>query len=298
MLRIQRLRFHRFLASSNRDCIRRKLHVTEVVQQTLCYVHTLTGMPWWATMASSTVILRISLFPLLRMQILAFQKLQSASTDLNGLNHLFKTRVETIRSTERSLFLSAEGRRQFLESTASYFSGLQACRILHEIPVTQMIAPPFVNIGIFATFTYSMRRMVDAFPSLGLETGGMLWFTNLNMPDPTFTLPIVAIILTSTSVHYSLKKSAREVLMIRYFRNLMHVGLLASIPIVIQFPAGIFCYWIPSTITRIMQQNLLENERFRTLMVLPRLQKKLDLKERVAMMEEHRKKRNSTTPKP
>ena len=73
-----------------------------------------------------------------------------------------------------------------------------------------MIAPPFVNIGIFATFTYSMRRMVDAFPSLGLETGGMLWFTNLNMPDPTFTLPIVAIILTSTSVHYSLKKSARS----------------------------------------------------------------------------------------
>lgn len=269
----------------------RRRFVTEVVQQSLCTAHTLTGMPWWATMASSTVILRVSLFPLIRMQILAFQKLQEASSDLNSLNHLFKTRVKFIQATQTSLFSSLEGRNQLLRTAQSYISGLQACRILHEIPVSHILAPPFVNIGIFATFTYSMRKMISAVPSLGLEDGGMMWFTNLTVPDPTFTLPIVSIVLTSASVHYSLKKSSRKVLMIRYFRNFVQTGLIVSIPFVIQFPAGVFCYWIPSTVTRIAQQYLLENEKFRNLMTLPKLHHQLGLKERVELMEQNKKKK-------
>ena len=241
-------------------------------------------------MASSTILLRVSLFPLIRMQVMGFQELQTASIDLNALNHLFKTRIESIRSTEGSLFLSIEGRKQCFETVKAYLSGLQACCILHEISITRIIAPPFVNIGIFATFTYSTRRMIDAIPSLGLETGGTLWFTNLTMADPTCTLPITAIVLTSASVHYSLKKSAREVLMVRYFRNLVHMGLFVSIPIVIQFPTGVFCYWIPSTLIRMLQQNLLGNEYFRNIMRLP---KKLGLKERVELME--KKKNDSDT---
>ncbi len=248
-------------------------------------------------MASSTVLLRICLFPLIRMQILAFQKLQAASVDLNGLNHLFKTRIESIRSTERDLFLSIEGRAQFLESARAYFSGLHACHILHEIPLTHIIAPPFVNIGIFATFTYSTRRMISTFPTLGLDAGGMMWFTDLTVLDPTFTLPIAAIMLTSASVHYSLKKSAQEILMVRYFRNLVHMGLLVSIPFVIQFPAGIFCYWIPSTLTRMVQQNLLENKHFRNMMILPKQHKKLSLRERIEFMEQKRKDSNSNKSK-
>jgi YidC/Oxa1 family membrane protein insertase len=47
-----------------------------------------------------------------------------------------------------------------------------------------------VQAPLFISFFFALRKMSDTYPSF--QTGGMLWFTDLSVVDPTYMLPVVA----------------------------------------------------------------------------------------------------------
>lgn len=61
--------------------IRRKLAsdviitIPQVIQTYITTLHSFTGLPWWATFATSTLAVRLSLLPLVRLQIINSSKI-------------------------------------------------------------------------------------------------------------------------------------------------------------------------------------------------------------------------------
>lgn len=105
------IRSNRTSNSNINSMIIRRTLVTEsipsifsVIQMSLHSIQS-TGLPWWATFALSTIIVRSSMFPLIRSQILYTSKLGSAVPEISFLYQLLNKRLQgiSIHQTEERL---------------------------------------------------------------------------------------------------------------------------------------------------------------------------------------------------
>ena len=53
-----------------------------------------------------------------------------------------------------------------------------------------MMLMPVMQVPIFISFFVALRRMA-AVPVESMKTGGILWFTDLTVPDPYYVLPLL-----------------------------------------------------------------------------------------------------------
>ena len=100
----------------------------------------------------------------------------------------------------------------------------------------------------------------------------MLWFENLTVADPTYALPLIAVGTSYSALEFGFtnpderlndpNKGGRLSLTIK---DVFQTILLMSVPFVTQLPAGIFAYWIPSSVAGMAQTSgtrwLTEKER-------------------------------------
>lgn len=240
--------------------VRTMSSVPQLIQEAMTSVHTLTGTPWWATIATSTIFLRFSLVPLVRQQIVSSRKLSAAVPEINFLFQLLRQRLQSIPGTDVS-----EKRKV----VSVFFQGVNACFKLHDISVTEFIAYPLINMSIFITFVYSVRDLViNGSDVIGLENGGLLWFTDLSFADKTYVLPLTALGTTYLSLETAFSMNNGRVVL--FFKDTAQSLLLLSIPMVATLPAGVFCYWLPSSLFAISQTLFLRTQAGNKLLRLPK----------------------------
>mmetsp|Transcript_6349 Transcript_6349/g.11045 ORF Transcript_6349/g.11045 Transcript_6349/m.11045 type:complete len:230 (+) Transcript_6349:352-1041(+) len=120
-----------------------------------------------------------------------------------------------------------------------------------------------LQVPHFLTYVWSVRRLAATNPAL--ETGGALWFKNLAEADPTMILPIVSMGLTYYSLQRGVTPENRD-WPINRLRSLFQMFLILTIPVTVQWPAAIFCYWGTSALYTIIQT---------TIIGLPSIQEKI-----------------------
>lgn len=140
--------------------------------------------------------------------------------------------------------------------------------MLHDVQVSKILAVPLANFAVFASFIYSIRDMVLRDPTETMDIGGMLWFVDLTIKDSTFFLPFSALGLSYLALDLALKPHGNVLLYLKdFFQSLM----IISIPVILPLPAGIFFYWIPSSVFTIAQTQLLKQAAFRRLLRIPEI---------------------------
>ena len=244
-----------------------------------------TGFPWWATFALSTIIVRSSMFPLVRSQLLYTKKITNAMPEISFLYQLLNKRLQgiSIHQTEERLKII----NVFIKGTYYYYYllllllslllllllGVTASLKLHDFSILRMLSYPAANISIFLTFIISIREMIknDVDLKYGFQDGGLLWFADLTMKDGTFILPFLAITLSYTALDIAFSNGKGNFFI--YTKDFCQCITLLSIPLVIQLPSGIFFYWIPSSIFAITQSLLLRNDKFQKIMNIPTVSK-------------------------
>jgi YidC/Oxa1 family membrane protein insertase len=225
-------------------------------------IHEVSGLPWWATFATTTAAVRVALFPLIRQQIILSHKLSYAIPELNFLVQLLSQRMKLLQVTQVN-----ERFRIF----GIFVKGVNACLKMHDVSVMRILAYPCINFSIFITFIYSLRDLIQSNKIPELETGGLFWFENLTSNDYSFCLPFTALTLSYCALEYSFRGSkGRLPLFIQDFAQSM---VILSVPLVLPLPTGVFCYWIPSSLLSISQTFLLRQPSFQKLMMLPELKK-------------------------
>jgi YidC/Oxa1 family membrane protein insertase len=225
-----------------------KRNIISLVQQSLIEFQTFSGLPWWATISASTVLVKTALVPLVRLQILASQKLGKAMPEINDLRMLL------MKSLSKN---SANTSGEKMEAIRSFFVGSQAVLSLHNASITPLLVYPLMNVSLFVTYILSIRGLFENDTTGALATGGLYWFKDLIALDDTMILPFTAISATYLAIELSFRGGAGPAL--GTFKDGLQCFVLLAAPITTSLPAGVFCYWIPSSLFGIAQNYVMKH---------------------------------------
>lgn len=189
-------------------------------------VHDTTGLPWWLTIAVSTLAIRTALLPVTLMTM-------RNSARMGALKDDIADRREAVMAAVRS------GNRP---AAAEHQKELQSFMRVAGVTPMKVLAGPLVQFPVFISFFVGLRRLSQADPSFA--TGGIAWFVDLAVKDPTFVLPVACGVTLLAMTE--LGGDTGQTKISPQMRMGMRAVAVLSVPMTSWFPAAVFCYWIPN----------------------------------------------------
>jgi YidC/Oxa1 family membrane protein insertase len=111
--------------------------------------------------------------------------------------------------------------------------------------------PLLVQMPVFITMYYVIRSFDQTQPSFA--SGGILWFKDLTVADPFYVLPVLSAATMLAASEITSKNVDPQQ---RWLMRLLPVGFTVFL---LQFPAGLFMYWITSNLVTLVQNYLIYN---------------------------------------
>jgi YidC/Oxa1 family membrane protein insertase len=224
------------------------------------------GGPWWLTIVSCTLAFRIALVPVMLSQIRAraSHSVGPVGEHIRLLNkNLANESQKRSPKTKRALTMT---------ETMTYLKDLIAIFRRFKVNPLSIVAVPVIQVCVFITYMWAARDLL-AHGGLDLSNQGFLWFTDLSVKDPTLILPFAAALTSYTLLEISFKRIPvqRSKAKPRFgdtVRELIQVSLTFGFPIIAQFPAGIFMYWLPSSLFALTQAMVLRKVKMRQILGL------------------------------
>jgi YidC/Oxa1 family membrane protein insertase len=156
---------------------------TALMEWTLEHIHVLSGTPWWISIVLTAVLVRAIMF---KPYIDAADNAARMSKIMPITKPIQAKMMEAQRASDMDGVLKARQELSLINKRA----GIKIWKSF--VPMTQVIA----GYG-----TFVILRAMAKLPVPGLETGGILWFTNLAVPDPLLLLPLA----TAGVLHWVLR---------------------------------------------------------------------------------------------
>lgn len=236
------------------------LVVSQYSQWFVINLHQYSGMPWWLTFSISTILVRLSLFPLVRWQVIMVSKLMSAFPNITLLSQMLKQQI--------LLKVQNQEKQEIFKLFIVYLKGIKSCLYINNVSLTLLVMYPIANIFFLVSFILTLRAMIED-PTLSdqLMIGGIGSFMDLTDKDEKFILPILSSVCSYAAIAYSFYGVKTRFGL--FFQDLLQTILLIFLPVYVQFPAGVFCYLIPSSIFSILQTKILRTPYFQKLLHLP-----------------------------
>ncbi|XP_059280464.1 ALBINO3-like protein 2, chloroplastic [Lycium ferocissimum] len=218
--------------------------------------HDLTGLPWWIIIASSTVAMRLTLFPFVILQL----------HKLKRIGELFPKLPPPLPPPMSGRSLKDQLKIFFKEKRAAgcpsffwYFASLT------------------VQVPCFLLWITTIRRMsLDHHE--GFDCGGTLWFQNLTeFPSGVFgpVFPLLIAGLHYVNVQVSFQKSSVGKMsgflgiMAKYYKMYLEVLTLPLLFITFNMPQGSLVYWLTNSSMTVVQQLSLNHPDVRKKLGLP-----------------------------
>jgi len=161
--------------------------VFQTIQSGLSDLHEVTGLPWWATIATTTLAVRASLLPLVVYQMHASTRFFKVQPQFM---HLYSLLQQTLKKMETEPF------RAKADKCKLCYRGFQSVWRKGDCHPLKLFATPIVHIPLFLTFIFSVRDMIRNTRVDGLTDGGALWFTDLTAADASGAMTLIAVSLT------------------------------------------------------------------------------------------------------
>lgn len=142
-----------------------------LTQNLLEQVHVYSGLPWWGTIVTVSVVTRILLWPMIVKGMGRSARFFDIKDEVEGLvkgsEHL---------GPEDKMRAALQARELMKKHDASPFGSF----------------PPMLAQGAIAFTIFLALEGMSHLPLESLKTGGLAWFENLAVPDPTYYLPGIA----------------------------------------------------------------------------------------------------------
>ena len=208
--------------------------IVNILGAVLLYFHQNLGVPWWLSIVLLTVIVRSLLFPLTVKQVKSMRAMQDLKPRMDRVRAQFKDNPQRQREEMAKLYQD-QG-----------VNPLGGCLpILVQMPVF---------IGMFYVirkFGGTPGRTPPEYESF--THGGILWFQNLSQADPYYILPIISALTMLAATEITAKNLDPQQ---RWLMRLLPVGFTAFL---LNFPAGLFMYWITSNVMTLGQNYVIYN---------------------------------------
>jgi YidC/Oxa1 family membrane protein insertase len=211
--------------------------VVSVLGAVLLYFHETLGAPWWISIVLLTVIVRSLLFPLTVKQVRSMRAMQDLKPHMDRVRAQFKDNPQRQRE---------EMAKVYQEQGVNPLGG--CLPILVQMPIFIGI---FYVIRQFGGYSLGGRTVPPQYPSF--HEGGILWFQNLSHADPTHLLPIISAVTMLAATEITAKNMDPQQ---RWLMRLLPIGFTIFL---LNFPAGLFMYWITSNVVTLGQNFVIYN---------------------------------------
>ncbi|XP_036893598.1 mitochondrial inner membrane protein OXA1L [Sturnira hondurensis] len=222
-----------------------------LIQNLLEFMHVNIGLPWWGAIAACTVFARCMVFPLI-------VKGQREAAKIH--NHMPEIQKFSTRVREAKL---AGDHAEFYRAS----SEMALYQKKHDIKLFKPLILPLTQAPVFISFFIALREMANL-PVPSLQTGGLWWFQDLTLSDPTYVLPLV-VTATMWGVLELGAETGVQSADLQWMRNVMRVMPLAVLPITVHFPSAVFVYWFSSNMFSLVQVACLRIPAVRTALKIP-----------------------------
>ncbi|CAH1779592.1 unnamed protein product [Owenia fusiformis] len=227
-----------------------------LVQSGLEMLHVSGGLPWFAAIAVGTVIIRCCMFPLV---------IKSQKNAAKMHNHM-----PTIQRLQAK-FTEARQQNNAMDA-ARYGNEMVEYMKRNDVKVMRNFLVPLAQVPVFISVFYGLRAMANL-PIESMKTGGLFWFTDLSIPDPFYVLPIITmltfLVTIELGVDSGMKLSTQSFNMKWMFRCIP----IIMVPVMINFPAAMLCYWLTSNTFSLVQVSVLKIPGLRDKLGIERLVK-------------------------
>ncbi|CAM9224152.1 unnamed protein product [Discosporangium mesarthrocarpum] len=189
--------------------------------------HVIGDLPYWASIAFVTLVLRTAVFPL------GLVTLRNA-----GRMALMRPEMDLLKAAMESDIDSSQKRR-----ADRYRQEMKALFKKYNCNVVNSFLFPLVQIPLFLSFFSALRSMSETFPEYA--SGGTLWFTDLGAADPTHTFPILtglSFLLMAELGADGLSQGNNSAMM----RAGMRLIGVIMVPLTWDVSSGVFIYWLTS----------------------------------------------------
>ncbi|XP_023124478.2 mitochondrial inner membrane protein OXA1L isoform X2 [Amphiprion ocellaris] len=222
-----------------------------LIQNLLEFMHMDLGLPWWGAIVVGTVLARLAVFPVI-------VKGQREAAKLNNVL------PEITKLTNRMNEAKQSGNKY---EFARAYSDLNLFQKKHDVNPLRGFLVPLVQAPVFVSFFIALRKMAYL-PVPSLQTGGLLWFTDLTAADPFYILPIA---VTGT-MFFILELGAESGIdnpNLRAMKTVFRIMPLIILPLTINFPTAVFTYWLTSNCFSLGQVALLRHPLVREKFKIP-----------------------------
>lgn len=192
----------------------------------LTTMHDITGLPWYLSIAASTLVIRSLLLPATLFTMKNSARMQAIQPDIQEKREYV---MEAVRMGNKQLMQDRQlEMQQFMKG-----AGVSPAKVL---------VGPLAQLPVFISFFVGIRRLAEADPTFA--TGGIGWFTDLSSMDPIYVLPVLcgASLLGMTEFGGDTGSTKMTPQMKMVMRGIAFL----SVPLTYWFPAAVFCYWIPN----------------------------------------------------
>eukprot|EP01125_Pyxidicula_operculata_P017952 TRINITY_DN6348_c0_g1_i1.p1 TRINITY_DN6348_c0_g1~~TRINITY_DN6348_c0_g1_i1.p1 ORF type:complete len:284 (-),score=38.41 TRINITY_DN6348_c0_g1_i1:2-853(-) len=206
------------------------------VQFLLEGVHHLTASPWWVTIAASSILLRVALFPIQIKQYQTSLKLVKVNPEITQLSAKFKQELTELQSAppEIKIQKQKEVQTQLMEIYAKY-----------DVTPFAPFKYALVQAPFFILFFLGLQSMAKkpAFHD-ALANGGFMWFNDLTVLDPYYILPAMSGLLISLPMIYQQRNSGAKLAPVARYLPYFMGGLIFLIGA--SFPSALNVYFATS----------------------------------------------------
>nr|XP_006629817.2 PREDICTED: mitochondrial inner membrane protein COX18-like [Lepisosteus oculatus] len=244
------------------------VHLTEGL---LAVTQQATGLPWWASIACTTVALRTAVtLPLGTYQMAIIAKIESLQVEIGELAKRLRYEV-SVRAKQLG-WSEKVARYHFRKNLRRIVSELYVRDNCHPVKASLLI---WVQIPMWVFLSLALRNMSlgvsdssRAFQS-ELAAGGALWFPDLTLPDPTWIMPVSLGLVNLIIVEiFSLRRTEVSRFQ-KYITNFIRGISLVMIPIAATVPSSMTLYWLSSSCVGLGHNLLLRSPRFRRICRIP-----------------------------
>lgn len=189
-------------------------------------VHEMAGLPWFAAIASTTLVMRSLLLPI------AVKSMKNAAK-------LAEVQPEMAKIQER--LKNARGD----EEKQAYANEMRGFMKKHGVNPIATFLPILAQMPIFMSFFFGLQRMATDYPTF--VDGGALWFTDLTVADATYGLPVLASATFLITIEMGGEAGQQQNPgQAKTMKNVMRVMAVGMVPLTMAMPSSVFMYWITS----------------------------------------------------
>lgn len=245
-----------------------------MMQDGLLYFHDTTGLPWWATVVTSTVLIRtVMTLPLAVYSTYILAKVENISLELKDL--ILDLKRETALAKRYWKLSEKQAAVLYKRSLKKQWVKLVERDNCHPFKSSLVV---WFQIPVWVCMSFAIRNLVymssgdpaAAVTFLELSTGGIGWIPNLTEPDHSWILP-VAFGLTNLSIIelQRMSKLRQPSKMYNIFTNVFRVFSIVMIPVAASVPSCMSLYWMTSSGYGLIQNIVLLSPSLRRKLRIP-----------------------------